>query len=147
MEIVIREIEEKDYPALLSIWNNELGNKDVTAENIKPHYDRVKNDSRYKTYVACLEGELVGFISSAQTYAVGFDGSAMQIIGIAVKAEKQNKGIGTKLIRSMENYAREINCYSVGLCSGFKRTGAHAFYEHMGYIKGSYAFTKMFNHE
>ena len=143
MEIVIREIEEKDYPALLSIWNKELGNINVTAENIKPHYERVKNDIRYKTYVECLEDEVVGFISSAQTYAVGFDGSAMQIIGIAVKTEKQNKGIGSKLIQSMENYEREVNCYSVGLCSGFKRTDAHAFYEHMGYTKGSYAFVKM----
>ena len=145
MEVFIREIEEKDYIALLSLWNNELGNKNVTAENIAPHYDRVKNDDRYKTYVALLEDEAVGFISSAQSYAVGFDGSYMQIIAMAVKIEKQNKGIGTKLIRRMENYAREKSCYSIGVCSGFKRTGAHAFYERNGFDKGSYAFAKMLN--
>ena len=143
MEIFIREIEEKDYPALLSLWNNELGNKNVTAENIAPHYDRVKNDDHYKTYVALLEDEVAGFISSAQTYAVGFDGSYMQITAMAVKTEQQNKGIGTKLIQSMENYARENGCYSIGVCSGFKRTEAHAFYERNGFEKGSYAFNKM----
>ena len=145
MEIVIREVEETDYPALLLLWNNELGNGHVTADNIAPHYERVKNDDRYKTYVALLENEVVGFISSAQTYAVGFDGSAMQIIAMAVKTEKQNKGIGTKLIQRMVNYAREVHCYSIGLCSGFKRTAAHAFYERNGFVKGSYAFTKMFD--
>jgi len=145
MEIEIREIEEKDYPALLLLWNNELGNKYVTSENIAPHYERVKNDGRYKTYVALLEDEVVGFISSAQTYAVGFDGSYMQIIALAVKEEKHNKGIGTKLIQSMENYAREKGCYSIGVCSGFRRTDAHTFYEHNGFIKGSYAFNKWLN--
>ena len=143
MKIFIREIEEKDYLTLLSLWNNELGNKNVTAENIAPHYSRVKNDDRYKTYVALLENEVVGFISSAQTYAVGFDGSYMQIIALAVKIEKQNRGIGTKLIQSMENFAKEKRCYSIGLCSGFKRTEAHAFYERKGFNKGSYAFVKM----
>ncbi|MCL2772184.1 MAG: GNAT family N-acetyltransferase [Oscillospiraceae bacterium] len=142
MEIIIREIEEKDYPALLSLWNNELGNKYVTAENIAPHCDRVKNDDRYKTYAALLEADVVGFISSAQTYAVGFDGSYMQITAMVVKTGKQNKGIGTKLIKRMEDYAREKGCYSIGVCSGFKRTGAHAFYECNGFVKGSYAFNK-----
>ena len=146
MEIFIREIEKKDYPDLLSLWNNELGNKNVTTENIAPHYDRIKNDDRYKTYVALLEDDgVAGFISSAQTYAVGFDGSYMQIIAMAVKTENQNKGIGTKLIQSMENYARENGCYSIGVCSGFKRTGAHAFYERNGFEKGSYAFNKWLN--
>ena len=143
MDIVIHEVEETDYPALLLLWNNELGNGHVTADNIALHYNRVKNDDRYKTYVALLENEVVGFISSAQTYAVGFDGSAMQIIAMAVKTEKQNKGIGTKLIQRMENYAKEVRSYSIGLCSGFKRTAAHAFYERNGFVKGSYAFTKM----
>lgn len=145
MNIIVREIEEKDYSAILSLWNNELGNKNVTIENIAPHYDRVKNDDRYKTYVALLENEVAGFISSAQTYAVGFDGSYMQIIAIAVKTEKQGKGIGTKLIQSMESYAREKGCYGIGVCSGFKRTGAHAFYERNGFYKGSYAFNKTLN--
>ena len=147
MNIIIREIKEKEYPVLLSLWNNELGNKNVTIENITPHYDRVKNDERYKTYVALIESEVVGFISSMQSYAVGFDGSYMQIIALAVKTEKQNKGIGTKLIYRMENYAREKGCYSIGVCSGLNRTGAHAFYERCGFDKGSYAFNKWLDRE
>ena len=145
MEVLIREIEKKDYLTLLPLWNNELGNKHVTAENIARHYDRVKDDTLYKTYVALLENEVVGFISSSQTYAVGFDGRYMQIIAMAVKTEKQGKGIGTELIQRMESYAREQGCYCIGVCSGLKRTDAHAFYERNGFDKGSYAFAKMLN--
>jgi predicted N-acetyltransferase YhbS len=147
MEIVIREIEENDCPALLSLWNNELGNNHVTAENIAPHYERLKNDDRYKTYIALADGEIVGFVSSAQIYAVGFDGSYMQITALAVKTDKHNKGIGTKLIQRMENYAYEKNCYGIGVSSGLQRTDAHAFYEHNGFIKGSYAFNKWLSHK
>ena len=145
MEIIIREVEIKDYPALLSLWNNELGFNYVTIDNIAPHYNRVKDDARYKTYVALLKEEVVGFVSSAQTYAVGYDGSSMQIIALAVKTDKQNQGIGSQLIRRMESYAIEENCYCIGLCSGFKRADAHAFYERKGFEKGSYAFVKMLN--
>jgi GNAT superfamily N-acetyltransferase len=79
-------------------------------------------------------------------YMVGkYGGRNGQIIAMAVKAEIQNKGIGTKLIHKTENYAREKGCYSIGVCSGLKRTDAHAFYERNGYDKGSYAFAKWLN--
>ena len=143
MEIFIREIDENDYPALLTLWQNELGSKYVTAENIAPHYERVKDDERYKTYVACTEGAVIGFISSVQSYGVGCDGENLQIIAMAVKEEYQNKGVGKKLIQRLEDYARENNFFSIGVCSGFKRTAAHIFYEHSGFEKGSYAFSKI----
>ena len=50
MKVFIREIEEKDYLALLPLWNQFGGY--ATAENIAPHYERIKNDERYKTLVA-----------------------------------------------------------------------------------------------
>ena len=59
MDIIIREIEERDYLALLPIWNNELGSQAVTADNIARHYDRVKDDERYKTFVALIEDNVV----------------------------------------------------------------------------------------
>ena len=34
MEIVIREVDDTDYPALLLLWNDKLGNGHVTTNNI-----------------------------------------------------------------------------------------------------------------
>jgi GNAT superfamily N-acetyltransferase len=146
MEIVIREIEEKDYLSLLPLWNNELGNRKVTVDNIAPHYNRVKDDERYKTFVALAEDKVVGFVSSTQILAVGYEGSHMQIIGIVVKKEIQNRGVGTKLIKYMENYARTIGVYGIGLNSGVKRIDAHAFYRRNGYSSDdNLCFGKMLN--
>ena len=136
MEIELRAIEGKDYLSLLPLWNNELGSRYVSADNIAPHYDRVKGDERYKTFVALLDNEIVGFVSSVQSFGVGIEGSFMQIIGIAVKTEKQNKGIGTKLLQHMENYAKAIGVFHISLNTGINRTAAHAFYERKGYRTG-----------
>ena len=142
MEVCIREIEKKDYPAVLSLWNDEIGNTWVTAQNIAPHYDRVKNDDHYKTFVAVIDNDVVGFVASVQAYAVGFEELQMQITGVAVKSDKHNKGIGTKLIQSMEKYARDKGIMSIFLCCGIQRTNAHAFYKRNGYDNHSWCFGK-----
>lgn len=72
-------------------------------------------------------------------YTIGY----LHIQGLAVKKELQHSGIGTKLLRHTENYAKEIGISSIILYSGFKRTDAHAFYVHNGFDKDSYCFDKM----
>ena len=143
MDLIIRGIQEKDYPALLPLWSQFGGY--ANSENIKRHYDRIKNDDRYKTFIALFNNETAGFITSVQYYGIGIEGSYMVIIGIAVKKEMQNKGIGTRLIQEMEQYAKESGVFSIYLNSDFKRTEAHAFYERNGYEKHSYGFGKIIN--
>jgi GNAT superfamily N-acetyltransferase len=145
MEIEIREIEEKDYPALLPRWNEFGGH--VNIENIARHYNRIKDDERYKTYVALAAGEVAGFIMSVKYYGIGIKGSYMVIVGISVKEEKRGMGIGTKLLNRMEEYAKDTGVFHIYMNSGFKRTAAHALYERCGYNKGSYGFGKTVNPE
>jgi len=143
MEIEIREIRETDYPAVMSLWNNELGYHWISAENIALHYDRVKNDENYKTFVVLLENKVIGFISTVKAFFPGLEAGYMYIQGFAVQEEVQNRGIGTKLLEHTENYARRTGLYSVILNSRFERAAAHAFYEHNGYEKSSYCFNKV----
>lgn len=81
---------------------------------------------------------MVGFVTIVQALSVGVPIGYLHIQALAVKKEFQRGGIGTKLLRHTENYAKEIGISSIILCSGFKRTDAHAFYEHNGYDKDSY---------
>lgn len=99
MEIIIRDIEGKDYLALLSLLNDEIGSRDVTVDGIAHHHSRVNDDERYKTLVALVDDEVVGFISSVQFFSLGLDSNLLWIVGIAVKNKLQNKGIGTKLLQ------------------------------------------------
>ena len=141
MNIIINEISEKDYLGVLSIGNSEIGRDDSLADMIT-HYNRVKDDERYQTFVALLDGEAVGFISSLWSYALGCEVGFILITGLAVKADMHNKGIGTKLIQHTENYAREKGISHIILNTGVQRTAAHAFYKSKGYDNHSWCFTK-----
>lgn len=120
-----------------------LGNRCVNVQNIAPHYDRVKDDARYQTFVALIADEVVGFISSVQSFAVGFEGGFMHIAGLAVREDRQHQGIAKQLLRRMEEHAKAKGVHSILLNSGVKRTDAHAFYQHNGYDKDSWCFDKV----
>jgi GNAT superfamily N-acetyltransferase len=142
MDIEIHEIRVNDYPAVLLLWNNELGNRNVNADNIFTRFERMNKDENYKTFVALCENKVVGFITMVQTMALEHEIGYLKINGLAVQENFQQKGIGTKLLKHAENYALEKGISRLLLNSGFQRTKAHSFYESKGFDKLSYCFTK-----
>lgn len=145
MTIMIREIQEEDYKDVLSLWNNELGNKWATIDNLTVTYEQMKNREEYQTFVAIYNGLVVGMITTVIVMAVGFPMGYMKINGLAVKKGYQGKGIGKMLIQQIEDVAHQKGITSIGLATGFQRKQAHAFYEHLGYESGSYWYGKMVN--
>jgi GNAT superfamily N-acetyltransferase len=142
MEITIRAITRNDYSGVLELWNNELGNKSVNTHNISMYYEEMSGDSRYITFVARVEKQVVGFITSVRSLAVGLDNGFIHITGLAVKKAWQGKGIGKMLLDTHEDYAKSVGVTSVILNSGMKRKEAHEFYEKNGFSKDSYCFDK-----
>jgi GNAT superfamily N-acetyltransferase len=145
MEIMIREIAVSDYSEVVLLWTEVLGNRNVNNENFHITMKKMNKEGNYKTFVAISENRVVGFIAVIQALSAGFSVGYLHIQGLAVQKELQHEGIGTKLLNYVENYAKENGISSIILCSGFKRTDAHAFYEHNGYDKGSYCFYKNIN--
>lgn len=142
MDIVIREIESKDYLSVAEIWRDVLGYLSVTDEDVVKTYEKMKGDSRYCTYVADVKGAVVGFITSVETLAIDHPNGYMKVNGLAVLPAFQHCGIGKMLMERVEALAGERNLSMIGLASGFQRTEAHEFYEHLGYQKLSFWFRK-----
>jgi GNAT superfamily N-acetyltransferase len=145
MEIKIREVVANDYTEVVFLWNDVLGIRNVNDKNFRVTMEKMNKDGNYKTFVALFKNDVVGFVTIVQALSVGVPIGYFHIQALAVKKEFQHGGIGTKLLRHTENYAKEIGISSIILCSGFKRTDAHAFYEHNGYDKDSYCFDKIIN--
>ncbi len=143
MEIKIREVVANDYTEVVFLWNDVLGIRNVNDENFRVTIEKMNKDGNYRTFVALFKNDVVGFVTIVQALSVGVPIGYLHIQALAVKKEFQHGGIGTKLLRHTENYAKEIGISSIILCSGFKRTDAHAFYEHNGYDKDSYCFDKI----
>jgi len=92
--------------------------------------------------VSELGDHIVGIAYIMQYAPWGTESEQLWIQGIAVKDDMQGKGIGTKLLDHIEKYGKEKNVGYITLNTGFKRTGAHAFYERNGYNSGNYCFGK-----
>ncbi|MCJ7841393.1 GNAT family N-acetyltransferase [Lederbergia sp. NSJ-179] len=142
MDIEMREIRENDYSEVLLLWNNELGVRNVNAENISRRFERMNKDENYKTFVALFKNKVIGFITLVQTMALEYEIGYLKINGLAVQKDFQKNGIGTKLLKQAEIYALEKGLSCLMLNSGFQRTTAHHFYESKGFAKLSYCFTK-----
>ena len=141
MNVIIREIEEKDYMSVAVIWREVL-DIPVTDEELNNTYGKMKEDNRYSTYVAEADGKVVGLVTMATALAIGHPAGYTKINGLGVLPEYRNMGIGRKLLEQAEQEAVRNGTRYLGLASGLTRENAHKFYEHMGYRKTSYWFRK-----
>lgn len=142
MNVVIREIESKDYVSVATIWREVLGFLSATDESVSETYEKMKGDNRYCTLVADADGDVVGFATTVVTLAVDHPNGYIKMNGLAVLPEFQRRGIGKMLMERVEKLADERGASRIGLASGFQRTGAHEFYERLGYKKSSFWFAK-----
>jgi len=142
MQIIIREAQAEDYLSIGYLIKDELGYKDLNFEKLFERLQIMKSSDKHLTIVAENDCKIVGFLGFYKGIAYNYDGEYIQIIAFAVYKEHQNKGIGSTLLRWIEDYAINHGIRSFGVNSGLKRADAHAFYEHNGYLKKSYGFAK-----
>lgn len=142
MDIQIRKIESKDYTSVAAIWRDVLGFSSVTDKSVSETYEKMKGDDRYCTFVAEVNSAVVGFATTVETLAIDHPNGYMKLNGLAVLPAFQRCGIGKMLMERVEELAGERNISLIGLASGFQRTGAHKFYESLGYQKLSFWFRK-----
>lgn len=142
MNITIREIESKDYSSVATIFRDVLGILPATDEAVAKTCEKMKDDNRYRTFVADMDGNVVGLATTVETLAFDHPDGYIKVNGLAVLPEFQRCGIGKMLMERVEKLAVERKASMIGLASGFQRTGAHECYEHSGYQKLSFWFRK-----
>ena len=142
MDIIIRDAQPHDYMAIQMLIENELGYANQDRSKLCDRLERMKADERYMTIVAEIEGKIAGFIGLHKGISYNHEGEDIQIIALAVIADLQNKGIGSRLLKWAEEYSINNNVQLLTLTSRFHREDAHAFYEHNGYVRTSFAFKK-----
>ena len=114
----------------------------ATDEAVAKTCEKMKDDNRYRTFVADMDGNVVGLATTVETLAFDHPDGYIKVNGLAVSPEFQRCGIGKMLMERVEKLAVERKASMIGLASGFQRTGAHEFYEHSGYQKLSFWFRK-----
>ena len=139
--MIYRKYESKDISAIRDILENDLG-YNCELDKLNDRIDEMLKRGNYQIFVACDRDKVVGYIGCVSYLAFELDNEGMKIIALAVSKEYRRKGIGTKLLKTAEQWAKENNIEIILLNSGLPREEAHAFYESQGYFKKSYGFIK-----
>jgi len=106
---------------------------DVTVEEVAERL--AMRGNQLQVFVASnKQSGVAGWV--AVTLAVRFvGGMRSEIEGFIVDESARGQGIGERLLRQAEEWARERGCIRVRLNSNVIRERAHAFYERNGYTK------------
>lgn len=144
MEAVIRPAKAADSHAICLLNKLSLGYDHDEAETARQLQAILLLPSD-RLFVAEVNGEAVGYIHGS-AYECTYAPSMKNILALCILPDYQGKGIGSKLIKSLEQWAAEDGCAGVRLVSGNDRVGAHKFYAACGYTmrKEQKNFVKLF---
>lgn len=124
--MLIRPYEIADEPGVIALWREALA--DSAPHNEPGQALRMKREAGDGLlFVAELNGDVVG------TAMGGYDGHRGWIYSVAVGESLRRQGIGSALLRRLEEELIERGCLKVNLQVRSTNAAVIAFYEQLGY--------------
>jgi len=133
-EINVRLIKLTDYNdiyLLIQEFNPKLSL--FSAEKIKERIEFIMENTKDIILVCEQNNEVVGYIHGSP-FELLFTDSLINILGFVVKEKYRNNGVGSRLIESLEGWAKNNGFSGIKLLSHPSRVNAHRFYEGHGYV-------------
>jgi GNAT superfamily N-acetyltransferase len=140
-EPVIRGIVPSDAEAAARL-SGELGYP-VSPEAMTQRILQISEQPDHAVYVASLDSKVVGWIELAITSHLTSEPYA-EIGGLVVTESARSHGIGGRLVRFAEEWAKKQGVQKILVRSRVTRERAHLFYERAGFgrVKTSAVFEK-----
>lgn len=131
MNITIRYYQENDYRLLIKLLEKEYGSQ-IDQATLEKEY---VSNKRSIIIAVSDEDLLVGctFLEIQEDFVR--PSKVLYVTYVAVDENYRKHGIGRKIFERVENIAKENTCSSIELTSADFRTGAHAFYNSLGFTK------------
>ena len=139
-QVRIRSAIHKDSPAIARLIT-QLGYP-TSADEMGERLAGILPDPDYLTYVAELQGEVVGIIGVGIGRYYEKNGSYGRLLALAVDERQRGHGIGASLVTEVERRLKELGASSVIVNSGSQRSDAHRFYRRLGYSETGLRFVK-----
>jgi GNAT superfamily N-acetyltransferase len=113
------------------------------AATVAPRLARLLSRPDQQFVVAERDGRVVGWIHAVVSEYVELDAFVV-IGGLVVERSHRREGIGSLLMRQVDDWARKNGYSIVRLWSSVSRTAAHEFYRELGYtqVKTQFSFVK-----
>ena len=114
----------------------------TSADEMRGRLEGISSHPDYMTYVAELEGEVVGIVGAGISRYYEKGGVYGRLLALAVDKRQRGRGIGASLVAEAERRLKEAGATSVIVNSGSQRSDAHRFYRRLGYIETGLRFVK-----
>ena len=139
--VTIRPMEEGDLLSVTAL-TTQLGYPS-TLDAITYRYRAIVADEGCALYVGEVGGVVAGWVYVRCLLLLEEDARA-EVWGLVVDERFRRQRIGEALMRQAEQWARDAGYHEMRLRSSIARTGAHAFYQRIGYsiAKTSHIFWK-----
>ena len=103
----------------------------------------VQSDRRQVLLLAECEGRVQGLVAMETLYSVAHGSELARITALVVAPGCERQGVGRRLLRAVEQRARQARIARIEVTSNARRSAAHAFYRGCGYADGSLRFVKL----
>ncbi|MGZ3688372.1 MAG: GNAT family N-acetyltransferase [Bdellovibrionota bacterium] len=142
MMIRAMQLQDLDTAARLA---SQLGYPSTPGQ-VRLRFERIIKMADHRILVAERNQTILGWIHLARLTTLCTD-PRIEVVGLVVDESQRGQGIGARLLKKAETYARETDVKTVRLGSNIKRLEAHRFYEREGFTltKQSLIFLKEMN--
>lgn len=143
--IIIEKLKIEDIEELLELYKKLAPFENLVEESIEI-YKQMFKDDQYLILTAKDEGKVIGSVLGICCKSIATGGRPFLVIeDVIVDENVRGKGIGSKLIGSIEEFGKRNNCaYGILVSSGFRKD-AHKFYESLGFTEDVRGFRKMYD--
>jgi predicted N-acetyltransferase YhbS len=140
--VYIRSYRKPDIDAMAELMG-DLGYP-TSVESMEKRMQTIESNAMNGTFVAEIDGRIVGMIGVRLTANYEYDSLVMHIVSLITRADYRGTGVGSALINYAEDWAKARGANAMTLTSGIKpeRVAAHEFYKHKGYNINGYRFSK-----
>lgn len=140
----IRRTLPGDAPGIATLLG-ELGYP-TSARAVSARLERLGGSENDPAWVAVgpdTQDSLLGFAAGHLFWPYELDKPVAELTALVVAERHRGTGAGRSLVAAFEEWARTAGCLRATVASSFHRTGAHDFYERLGYGQRSKKFEKL----
>jgi glucosamine-phosphate N-acetyltransferase len=138
----IRTATSEDFNRICELLQQLWPDKKIDRGALKVVMNRVLSSSNDIYLCAETEQGLMGFCSLAVKNSLWQESRIGTISEMVVDDAYRKRGVGTALLGTIIEMARQRGCRLIELDSAFHRDAAHRFYEKAGFVKRAYLFSK-----
>lgn len=113
----------------------------VTPERLAARFERVVGSEVDTAWVALdpsgghgdRDGTVIGFAAGHLFWPYELDAPVAELTALVVDEERRGSGAGRALVAAFEDWVIAAGGIRASVATAFRREGAHAFYERLGY--------------